>query len=161
MSPPPSDLDHGETCYYTRPLVGIHRSRRPARAPPSSLSAFGQRPRPPPKAAPSVLYLALLRLAIDWFDLTTTHKFHSTKYHYTLSPVHQFHEPRYPLTKMSLNQLSQFGYASEANVFVTAASLLANGNVEILEIHIFDRERMGVLVSTHLDVSFSDRVSWR
>lgn len=39
------------------------------------------------------------------------------------------------------------GYVSETNVFVTATSLLPNGDLEILEIHIFDGERMGILVS--------------
>ena len=53
---------------------------------------------------------------------------------------------------MSLDLLSQFSYASEANVFVTAASPLANGNVEILEIHFFTRERMGILVSPNVEV---------
>jgi len=53
---------------------------------------------------------------------------------------------------MNLDPLSQLSYASEANVFVTAASLLVNGNVEILEVHIFNRERMGILVSPHIEV---------
>ena len=40
-----------------------------------------------------------------------------------------------------------FDYVSEANVFVTATSLLPNGKLDILEVHIFNRERMGILVS--------------
>ena len=48
---------------------------------------------------------------------------------------------------MKSDSLSLFNYVSEANVFVTATSLLPDGEVEILEIHIFNRERMGILVS--------------
>ena len=44
-------------------------------------------------------------------------------------------------------QLSLFNYLSGAHVSVTATSLLPNGNLEILKVHIFHRERMGVLVS--------------
>lgn len=56
---------------------------------------------------------------------------------------------------MNLDPLSRFSDASEANVFVTAASLLANGNVEILEVYIFNRERMGILVSAYIQVLVS------
>lgn len=52
-----------------------------------------------------------------------------------------------PLAKMNLGPLSLFNGISGSNVFVTATSLLPNGNLEILEIHVFNRERMGILVS--------------
>jgi len=51
---------------------------------------------------------------------------------------------------MSLDTSSHFGYASGADVFVTATSLLVNGNVEILEVHIFNRGRMGILVGAYI-----------
>jgi len=47
---------------------------------------------------------------------------------------------------MDSNQLSLFNYLSGAHISATATSLLPNGNLEILKVHIFYRERMGVLV---------------
>ncbi|KAF9779448.1 hypothetical protein BJ322DRAFT_352040 [Thelephora terrestris] len=47
---------------------------------------------------------------------------------------------------MNHDQMSLFNYLSGAHVTITASSLLPNGNPEILGVHIFRRERMGVLV---------------
>jgi len=47
---------------------------------------------------------------------------------------------------MNSDPLSPFNHVSGANVFATATSPLPNGNLEILEVHIFNRERMGILV---------------
>lgn len=54
--------------------------------------------------------------------------------------------------EMNSDPPSLFDYVSEANVFVTATSLLPNGELEILEVHMFDRERIGVLVSFCIEV---------
>jgi hypothetical protein len=51
---------------------------------------------------------------------------------------------------MNPNQLSSSNYVSGANVSVAATSLLPNGNLELLAVHIFDKERMGVLVSFYV-----------
>jgi len=55
---------------------------------------------------------------------------------------------------MSLDPLGQFSSVSEANVFITAVSLLASGDLEVLEVHIFNRERMGILVSSYEELVF-------
>jgi len=48
---------------------------------------------------------------------------------------------------MNPDPLGPLNYVSGANVFVTATSPLPNGRLEILEVYIFNRERMGILVS--------------
>lgn len=46
---------------------------------------------------------------------------------------------------MNSDQLNLFDYPFGASVTVTATSVLSNGNREILEVHIFDEERTGIL----------------
>lgn len=53
---------------------------------------------------------------------------------------------------MNLDPPSPFYDVAVANVFVTATSLLPNGNFEILEVYVFYRERMGILVSFCIEV---------
>lgn len=48
---------------------------------------------------------------------------------------------------MNSDPLSLFNCVPEANVFATVTSLLLIGKPDILEAHIFNRERMGILVS--------------
>jgi hypothetical protein len=48
---------------------------------------------------------------------------------------------------MNSDPLSLFNYVSEMNAFVTATSLLPNGNLGILEVRVFDPGRMGILAS--------------
>lgn len=57
---------------------------------------------------------------------------------------------------MDSDQLSIFNDVPGVNI--TASSLLPNGHVEILGVRIFDRERMGILVSFHMlkPLVFSD-----
>jgi len=52
---------------------------------------------------------------------------------------------------MNSDPLSLFNYVSGANVFATTTSLSPNGNLKILEVHFFDRERMGILASFRIE----------
>lgn len=52
-----------------------------------------------------------------------------------------------PHIEMNSDSLSLLNYVSGTDVFVTATSLLPNGKSEVLEVYIFNRERMGILVS--------------
>jgi hypothetical protein len=58
------------------------------------------------------------------------------------------------------DSLSLSNYVSEVNTFVTATSLLPNGNLGILEVRIFNPERTGIFGEfLHLGVNFSGRDS--
>lgn len=148
VSSPSSDSDRGETSYYTN----VHTPVSPAPVIPHPL------PRSLPVDATHVLlegcaFRSLTlpatlghRLVRRYNGASSTRRNTADRFS-PHSSIHAQGQIPISIAEMNLEPQSQFNYASDENVFVTAASLLANGNLEILEVRIFNAERMGLLAS--------------